>query len=133
MDTNSTQHESEHDSKVQVKRGKVDSLDVYEVTGDELELIERGSPNSLYLNFSIFLISIGTAFLITLLTVDIVPISKMFIIFTLVTIVAFVVGVFLFILWYRNRSSLSGVFSKIKGRMQPDSIPPELSSETETP
>ena len=43
--------------KLIVRRGRVDSVDLYEVKENELELLEKGSPASLQLNFSIFLLT----------------------------------------------------------------------------
>ena len=129
-----TQHESEYDSEtIKVKHGKVDSLSIYHVTDDELSLIEQGSPNSLFLNFAIFLLSVGTSFLITLLTVDIDPTTATFVIFVLVAIVSYCVGFFLSIFWFKSRKSLSKVFKKIKNRLPPDPLPDSESSPTETP
>ena len=42
---------------VQIKRGRVDSLSLYEITDNELDILTAGSPSSLYLNFAIFLLS----------------------------------------------------------------------------
>ena len=36
-----------------IKRGRYDSLELFEVSESELTIIERGSPSSTYLNFAI--------------------------------------------------------------------------------
>ena len=54
--------------KIIVRRGRVDSVDLYEVKKNELELLEKGAPESLQLNFSIFLFSIAFSAIITLTT-----------------------------------------------------------------
>ena len=54
-----------------ILRGKVDSLSLYEITDFELDVLEKGSPNSIYLNFSIFLLSVGFSFLAALFSTDI--------------------------------------------------------------
>ena len=42
-----------------VRRGRVDSVDLYEVKENELELLEKGAPATLQLNFAIFLYSLN--------------------------------------------------------------------------
>ena len=103
---------------IQIKRGKVDSLSIYEVSESELSTIEKGSSNSLFLNFSIFLISIATSFLIALLTADYTNKQNTFIIFTVFTIVGFLVGLFLLILWFQKKDDFKLVIKKIRERMK---------------
>lgn len=103
-------------NEVKVVRGRVDSLSLYEVTDNELEILEKGSPSSIYLNFSIFLLSIGIAFLITLLSTNIES-SKVFAVFVIFCSVGIVVGVLLLVLWYRMKNEVSEVIVKIKGRI----------------
>jgi hypothetical protein len=40
-----------------IRRARIDSLDIYEVSEYELALLERGSPDCLFLNFAIFLLT----------------------------------------------------------------------------
>ena len=40
---------------VKIKRGKVDSLSLYEVTDSELQVLEEGGQDNLFLNFAVFL------------------------------------------------------------------------------
>lgn len=105
------------DKGPKIKKGKVDSLTIYEVTESELEAIETGSPNSNFLNFGIALVTIAISFLITLLTVEIVN-MRLFIVFTLVTIVGFVVGGILLFIWYRTKSNIELIFTKIRDRIK---------------
>jgi len=100
-----------------IKKGKVDSLTIYEVTEAELEAIESGSPNSNFLNFGIALISVAISFATTLLTVEIKDI-KLFTVFTLMTIVGFVVGGILIFMWYRTKSNIELIFKKIRDRIK---------------
>jgi len=97
-------------------RGRVGSLSLYEITDYELEILEKGSPNSLYLNFSIFLFSIGISFLIALLTVSIESV-KLFSAFVVVTVIGLLGSLFLFLLWFRTRNSVEEVIVKIRGRI----------------
>lgn len=105
--------------QVRVQRGKYDSLNLYEVTEDELTILEKGSPTSDYLNFAIALLSIAASFLITLLTVKIES-NRIFCFFTISCIVGFTLGLFLLKLWFRNRNDFKNVIKKIKGRLKTD-------------
>ena len=104
------------DKEVKIVRGRVDSLSLYEITDHELNILEKGSPSSIYLNFSIFLVSIGLSFFISLVTVDIQS-TKIFSIFTIFTVIGLVGGIFLLFLWSRMRTSVSDVVKRIKSRI----------------
>ena len=101
-----------------IKRGRVDSLSIYEIREDELNTIEKGSNSSIYLNFSIFLISIGASFLIALLTSDYKDKILTFTIFCVVTGIGFIIGAFLLILWLREKDDFKEVIKNIKERMK---------------
>ena len=98
-----------------IRRGKVDSLTLYEITDNELIVLERGSPSSTYLNFSIFFISVGISFLISLLTADVS--DRVFIVFCLLTGGGLSIGVVLSAIWWRMGSEMSEVCQKIRGRI----------------
>lgn len=101
---------------ISVIRGKVDSLSVYEVTSYELQILERGSPQSIYLDISISLFSIAMSFFVSLVTTEITD-NKIFIIFVFITIVSFFLGIILIILWAKNKKSGSEVINQIKKRI----------------
>jgi len=109
--------ESQDESQPKIKRGRFDSLNLYEVTEDELNIIERGSPSSIYLNFSVFLVTMAISFLISLLTTKIDSIYT-FSIFTILCSVGFFLGIFFAIMWHRNRSESTDVCNKIKSRLK---------------
>ena len=111
-----TQTESSDENTVKIRRGKVDSVLLYEITDHELEILERGTPISVFLNFGIFLVSIGSSFLIALLTTQISS-DRTFYVFTLLVIVCLVAGIVLLSLWYRNKQSIPALISKIKNRI----------------
>lgn len=103
---------------VKVKRAKYDSLELFEVSENELTTIERGSPSSNYLNFAIFLLSIAISFLTTLMTVDLNERRTLFTVFTVICVLGFMVGAFLLILWYRNKNDFDDVLKRIRDRMK---------------
>lgn len=104
------------ENELRVIRGKVGSVSLYEITDSELNLLEKGSPSSIFLNFAIFLFSVGTSFLITLLTTTI-PDIKVFTSFLVFTIIGFLGGTLLFIIWYRMKGEVAEVISKIQERI----------------
>ena len=112
---------NETGEKMVIRRGKVDSLTLYEITDYELSLLETGSPTSLLFNISIFLLSTAVSFLVTLLATEIKS-DRTFIVFTVVVIVGFVGGVVLLLLWFRFRQSTSGVIQRIKSRVPSEEV-----------
>jgi len=104
-----------------IKRICIGQLTIYEVSESELKTLEEGSPNSIYLNFSIFLLSVAISFLIALLTTTIKS-QYVFIVFVLVTIIGFLFGIFLIIIWFKNHKSISNIINTIKNRKYPEGI-----------
>ena len=100
---------------LRIKRGKVDSLSVYEITDYELSQILEGSPNALYLNLSIFFISVFISFLISLLTS--ILSDRVYIIFVVITTVSLVSGGVFCIMWWRARSRVGDLVKKIMARI----------------
>ncbi len=101
-----------------IKRGRVDSLNIFEITEEELNTIEKGSTTSLYLNFAIFLLSIAASFLISLLTSDFKDKLFTFTIFCVVTAVGFVIGLILLIMWFREKDKFKEVIKIIRQRIK---------------
>jgi len=111
-----SQTENTSIDEIKILRGKVDSLSLYEITDNELETLEKGSPSSTYLNFSIFLLSVGFSFLVSLLTVKIES-MKIYTTFMIFTVIGILAGIILLVLWYRERRSISEVIKRIKDRI----------------
>lgn len=101
---------------VKIKRGKVDSLSLYEVTESELGDLETGGQDNLFLNFAILLLTAAIAFLISLLTVE-MPSTQVFCIFVIITVIGFIGGAILMLLWNRSRKSKKAIIQGIKDRM----------------
>lgn len=113
---------AEQKDSIGVKRAKLDSLKIYEITEKELDILEKGSGDSLFLNFAISLFSIFISFLIVLLTVDFFYNDKddliiKFIIFVCLTGITFIGSIICFIAWYRNKGDFKVAIQDIKKRM----------------
>ena len=113
---------AEQKDSIGVKRAKLDSLKIYEITEKELDTLEKGSGDSLFLNFAISLFSIFISFFIVLVTVDFFYKDKddliiKFIIFVCLTGITFIGSVICFIAWYRNKGDFKVTIQEIKNRM----------------
>lgn len=108
---------TQDESQLIIKRARLDSVKIFEVTESELEIIAKGSPNSIYLNFAIFLLSIAASSLITLLSVKIESITVLCI-FIITCALGFLLGGLLLILWYRNRNDFTKIITKIRDRLK---------------
>ena len=82
---------------LRVRRSRVDSVDLYELKENELELLENGEPTGIYLNFSIFLLSIAVSSLLTLGTATFSS-SRKENFFLFLCIIGFIGGLLLLIL-----------------------------------
>lgn len=113
-----------------IKRGSLESLSLYEITDYELDLLERGSASSIYLNFSILLLSVSISFLVTLLSVPDIG-WKTYTFFLSSTIIGFVVGLVLLVAWRKTAQSTTILCEKIRGRIvteQPSDTVPQSPS-----
>ena len=108
-------------NEVTIIRGKVDSLSLYEITDFELNILEKGSPNSIYLNFSIFLLSVGFSFMAALFSTEIHS-ERTFTTFVVLSTLGVGGGILLFLLWYRMKNEVTDVVSRIRERMTSQSM-----------
>jgi len=106
-----------------IRRGRVDSILLYEITDQELDLLATGLPSSIFLNFAIFLLSVAMSFLIALLTATILSL-RIYNVFVILVVVGFISGFILLCLWYRNRIPTARIVKKIKKRIQALSVAP---------
>ena len=127
----------EHDSpsndekSIPVRRGRVDSVNLYEVKEEELELLEKGSPATVQFNFAVALFSTAITCLLALLTSNfkwqIAQIACIIIIG-----LGFVQGTYFMISWWRNRTPIANVVSTIRNRINGNSIVAQVQEEPET-
>ena len=114
----SRMYQAENGEKsVEVRRGRYDSLLLYEVTEEELDILKQGTPLSLLLTIGISLFTIGISFLIALLTAEITTKSIIFTVFTSIVASSFASSFVFMCWWYSNRQSVTSVIEKIKSRM----------------
>jgi len=108
------------ETEVLIRRGRVASVDLYEIKDSELELLEKGSPAGLYLNFAIFLLSMAFSAIVAICTAAsfVSPVAET--LFLIVAVVGILGGVFLLILWMRTRASIRLIVAVIRQRIPPD-------------
>ena len=112
----SPQAENNGKRYIEIRRGTVDSLLVCEITDYEWDNLKKGMPANLFLNFGIALLSISCSSLFTLLTTNIDSRSRIFIVFTVIVTVGFIIGIVLMCLWWRDRRSIDPLIKKIEHR-----------------
>jgi len=103
----------------EIRVGKIGILEVHQISDDELRQLGRGTGQSLFLNFGIGVFSVAVSFLIALLTTTITS-DRVFIVFVIVTVVGFLAGFVLIILWWYTRKPISKLLQEIRGRMPPE-------------
>ena len=104
------------EKSIKILRGKVSEMRLYEVEEHELNMLEKGTPANLFLNFGIALVSISCSFLIALLTTHIAS-DRIFMVFTGFVFIGFIGGLLLVSLWYRYRQSTAALIKKIRSRI----------------
>ena len=115
----SSQSDIKDEKALRVRRGRVESVDLYEIKDSELDLLEKGSPADLQLNFAIFLISTAFASLGSLIT-STFPDKTTETIFIVTTVAGFLGGFYLLISWHKNHTSLKSICKRIRERIPPD-------------
>lgn len=115
--------ESSSERPTQIRRGRIPSFAIYEISEHELKQLEDGSGASLELNFSLVLLSSAISFFVTLLSTQMSEKVS-----TFLTILAFVflfVGFYLFFSWYRSDSNVRSLIKSIRGRIPSNEVDPE--------
>jgi hypothetical protein len=105
---------------VKIRRGTFGELTIHEVADYELENLAHGSPDSLYLNFAIFLLSMAVSFFVAVLTAVLSP--RAFTVFVVITTVGFLMGIFLLIVWLKKRRSVSNLVREIRSRLPAEGV-----------
>ena len=120
-----------NNEKLLIRRGRVDSLNIYEVKEHELELLEKGQVGTLLLNLGIFLFSIAFTCIAALATADFrSPIAES--IFIFIIVVGILGGLCLILIWWKTKQSIRKVVSIIRSRLNGEFPPVEIPKEPET-
>lgn len=106
----------------EIRRARYDRLTIYEVEESELTILERGSPDSIYLNFAVALLSVAISLTATLATAA-VPSERTFVVLVVVAVVGYTVGSVLLSLWWRSRTSTGACVRTIRNRLVREWLP----------
>ncbi len=117
---------------LRVRRGRVESVDLYEIKDNELDTLEKGTPADLQLNFAIFLLSLAFSAIASLGTATF-PNKAIETTFIIVSVVGILLGAYLIITWWRARSEVNELCQKIRQRIPPDAQPTDEEEEEEEP
>lgn len=116
--------------------GELNAYVVYEHELDSLDKLDedlaQDPPESIFLNFGLFLFPISLSFLISLLTTTIRS-NRLYELFVMICLLTFIVSLILFGLWMRDRRSYrkrrqsllharTRQIQKIKSRMPPNPL-----------
>lgn len=107
--------------------GRVGSVTIYEITENELNLFQTGTPKLNSMNFAIFFLTLAFSSGGTLVTTNIESDTTKIIILSIL-ICGFVLGVFFLINWFRNFKSITNVIKDIKNRALIPSLKDEIIS-----
>ena len=117
-----TPRELEGETTVRIRRGRVDSVDLYEIKDSELDQLEKGSPADLQLNFGVFVLSLAFAAICSLATATFTN-ATVHELFLIVAVGGTLAGLYLLISWFRNRVSNRELCERIRKRIPPDIAP----------
>ena len=109
------QYNERGSGEARVVTHKVEQIDIYEVTENELNLLEKGTDSDLYLQFSIALLSVFFSLTVCFFTSTFND-DKVLYAFVCVDSICFIIGALLLVLWYRNRKGKEEIIKGIKNR-----------------
>lgn len=112
---------NEATENVRIRRARVDCVNLYEVKEDELDILEKGSPATIQLNFAIFLLSIAASSVVALCTTKDYKYPMAETLFAIIAVIGLFGGIYLLIMWLRTRQSISAIVKTIRQRMPDDS------------
>src|SRR4051812_34027248 len=91
-----------------IHRVRLDRLRIFEISEAELEALERGSPESIFLNLALAVLAVAISFSVSLTTTKIES-NRNFTVFVVVTVVGYLAGITFGVLWLISRRSLKSV------------------------
>ena len=119
--TDSLPEQSSEEPLPIVRRARLQRLTIYEVEESELLILERGGFGSIYINVSIALLSLAIGLTATLSAADF-PSDRTWLLFLVVTVVGYVVGATLLLIWWRSRKSISDCVREIRRRLPTEGL-----------
>ena len=103
----------------EIRRARYQRLTIYEVEEAELQLLERGAPDSVLLTIAIALFTLAITLTITLFTATFAS-SAIHTALISLTVVGYVSGSILTLMWSRTKSAVSQCVTGIRDRLPPE-------------
>ena len=102
-----------------IRRARLQRLTIYEVEESELVILERGSLDTIFLNIAVALLSMSVSLSVALLTAEF-PSDRAWTVFLVITVVGYVAGVIMLLVWWRSRVSVAACTRNIRQRLPTD-------------
>lgn len=93
---------------------QLDDIEIFPVTKEQLDGLEKGSASDLFLEFAIGLSSIFASFLCSLIILDFKDNSKAFVVYTIICSISGLASAILFFLWRLFRKERNSIIKKIR-------------------
>jgi hypothetical protein len=104
-----------------IHRVPLDKLRIFEITEAELEALERGAPDSIFLNLAIAVLSTALS-LSAALAISVIENLYTFVVFVVVTVIGYISGATFGLLWWISRKSIRKVSAEIRSRIPPEGV-----------
>lgn len=104
-----------------IRRAPLQRLTIYEVEESELAILERGSPDTVFLTIAVALLSMSVSLSVALLTANF-PSDRAWTVFLVITVVGYAAGGIMFLVWRRSRVSVATCIQNIRQRLPTDSL-----------
>jgi uncharacterized membrane protein YraQ (UPF0718 family) len=102
--------------RIPAKRHRLEDVEIYEVTGDELDRIEQEAATiGTDLQFALVLLPVALS-LTAALFLTTIPSIRVYVTFLVIMIIAYVFGAWFFIRWSRERGTFTRLLGKIRQR-----------------
>lgn len=101
---------------IRVNRARIVSVDLFEVTEHELELLEKGAASA-HFDFALFLMSLAFSSVTSILCTTTFRFGLSEALLTFAAVVASIGGLYCFSKWFRTHKSLASVVGTIRSRM----------------
>ena len=119
LDTSREQDSRDEAVLPTIRRARLQRLTIYEVEESELAILERGSLDTIFLNIAVALLSMSVSLSVALLTAEF-PSDRAWTVFLVITVVGYVAGVIMLLVWWRSRVSVAACTRNIRQRLPTD-------------
>ncbi len=114
----------------EIRRARFQRLTIFEVSEGELDVLEKGSPDSIYLSIAIALLTMAVSLTATLFTAKLSQAA--FTVFVVCVVVGYIGGIILLLLWRNSRHSVTTCSRTIRDRLPPEGVAQPLEKPEES-